>query len=331
MAPFSPSFVPLAHRLAALARLPAFALGLVLFGTQLAAGQQKQRDELVDLAKLVKAIDRADEVVVYDTRVKGMDRRVYTSTDPRDLAELKAAIRIDPPDQWFRCACWASATVGLFRHNRKIGEIGAFSGLTIRFPGWSSDARIRDPEPWLTWFDHHGMPGLREEYEREVATLEKDRADEARWMSAMPSSLRPLWAKTLDTPDPTRFDSKPLEAPLAREFPDTHKRILALLSWFGSGAGPWSGFPAYETVAEHMLLQYSISDLLAAVQEGTLTEEQTEGAARLFAGWDFNRLRPDDNGLIPAGLKRTLLEHSLKSSDEDKLARARRAFEQPTR
>jgi len=121
-------------------------------------------------------------------------------------------------------------------------------------------------------------------------------------------------------------DLAPLDEALKREFPDKNLRIRSLLAWYGRGAGPWSGYPAYEAVATELLLEYSTPELLKAVQFAPLSEQQTEGAARLFAGWDFRHTRPADNALLPADLKRLLLDHSLKSTDRDKLERARKAF-----
>jgi hypothetical protein len=118
----------------------------------------------------------------------------------------------------------------------------------------------------------------------------------------------------------------PLRAPLAKGIPNLHERIRALLTWFGSGAGPWSGFPGYEEVAEDLLLDYSTSDILAAMDEAPLTEAQTEGAARLFGGWTFSQKRPEDRKKLPANWKQTLLAHSLKSTNDDKRGRAERAF-----
>ena len=122
------------------------------------------------------------------------------------------------------------------------------------------------------------------------------------------------------------YDLGPLDEALKREIPEKNARILSLLAWYGSGAGPWSGFPTYEEVAEKMLLKYSTPDLLQAVESTPLSEPQIEGAARLFAGGGFRDTRPADNALVPAQLKRLLLDHSLKSTDQDKLQRARNAF-----
>jgi hypothetical protein len=99
-----------------------------------------------------------------------------------------------------------------------------------------------------------------------------------------------------------------------------------LLNWFGSGEGPWSGFPSYESTAEELLLLHKTDAILQAIRNTKLTEEQVEGTARLFGGWDFSKQRPNDLSLLPQDLKKRLLEHSLKSGDEDKKDRATRAF-----
>ena len=82
----------------------------------------------------------------------------------------------------------------------------------------------------------------------------------------------------------------------------------------------------YEGVAEEMLLEYTTPELLRAIQSTQLSDQETEGAARLFGGWEFNQKGPQDNGLIPPELKQMLLKHCLSSTDQDKLARARQTF-----
>jgi hypothetical protein len=147
----------------------------------------------------------------------------------------------------------------------------------------------------------------------------------ARWQAATPASLRDpkLWEKM----DGIGSDVNPLRAPLAKAIPDVHARILALLTWYGSGDGPWSGFPAYEEVAEQLLLDYPTEEILAAIASAKMTDAQIEGAARLFGGWKFSQKRPDDRKTLPPALKKMLLEHSLKSEDQDKRGRAERAFQ----
>jgi hypothetical protein len=140
----------------------------------------------------------------------------------------------------------------------------------------------------------------------------------------MPSALKPLWSKALAEYDPpTKYpELKPLEAALEKQYPDTNERIRALLVWFGSGAGPWSGFPGYEEIAAKLLHKYPTTELIAAVENKNLTEEELEGTARILGSWT----PVPDHTPIPQELRRTLLEHCLRSSDEDKVARAKEAF-----
>jgi hypothetical protein len=152
----------------------------------------------------------------------------------------------------------------------------------------------------------------------------KSEVDEQRWLSAMPSSLKPLWAKAQSQYEPPlNFpDLQRLNVALVKQYPETHERIRALLAWFGSGAGPWSGFPGYEEIAAKLLRQYPTADLVRAVEGRSLNDREAEGAARILGSWT----PIPDHTPIPAKLRRTLLDHCLKSSDQDKKDRARRAF-----
>ena len=78
-------------------------------------------------------------------------------------------------------------------------------------------------------------------------------------------------------------------AALSKQFPDQKKRILALLQWYGSGEGPWSGYASYEAAAEELLLLYRTEDILGVIRDTELTEQQLEGTARLFGGWAFSK------------------------------------------
>ena len=165
-------------------------------------------------------------------------------------------------------------------------------------------------------------------------------AAKRRWTDAMPAPVRPFWEEPsalLLTYEPegkggVKFvDAKvdPQQAALAQQIPEPTMQIRLLLHWYGSGAGPWSGYPSYEGTAALLLMAHTTQDLLAAAQASPLTAEQKEGAARLFASWEFTRERPKDGKLLPAALRAELLEHSLLSSDEDKRKRAEAAFAAP--
>jgi hypothetical protein len=152
---------------------------------------------------------------------------------------------------------------------------------------------------------------------------EQGEVAESRWLAAMPSALKPFRPQELRGNKP---NLEPLNAALFKELPQEQPRILALYAWFGSGKGPWSGFPSYETVAEELLLEYQTEALIEAVQAAG-SAQQLEGAARLFGGWTFSQRRPSDMARLPPDLKRRLLAHSLESADEDNRYRAHHAFD----
>jgi len=125
-----------------------------------------------------------------------------------------------------------------------------------------------------------------EQKQRAVAT--------ARWLANMPASFLSLWPSVAQSPYVTAKDLEPFRQALLAEFPDPRVRIRALLTWYGSGAGPWSGFPAYESIAETLLLDFPTDEIVNVVQSTPMTDVQLEGAARLFADWDFAVARPND-------------------------------------
>lgn len=284
----------------------------------------------VRVEELLALIAKTDTVVVYASEY-ARGKILYASSHRKDISALGEAISIADPDYEFICVCGTSPEVVLYHKGKELATIGVLPEGVIRSSLWHSDAFIQDKEKWFGWFDDRNIRSPRKNYERDIAEEEADRALEARWVAAMPEGMRPIWPKVMEQmmsagiPQPP--NTKPLEEELAKEIPDDSGRIRVLMSWYGSGVGPWSGYPLYEDVAEQMLLEYSTYQLLKALDGVTLTELETEGAARLFSSWEFHRRRPDDNSMIPARLKKQLLDHSLKSSDSDKLERARAAFE----
>jgi hypothetical protein len=166
---------------------------------------------------------------------------------------------------------------------------------------------------------------VRREWDQEAEEARAQRAAEERWRQAIPSSLQPFWDQMRRSPIVS--ETAPMQAALAAEIPEPRARILVLLEWYGAGRGPWSGFPAYEEVPEELLLGYSTTDILAAIDGRELRAPQTEGAARLFGGWTFSQRRPQDLALLPAALRERLLRHSLQIDDDDKRLRAKHAFD----
>jgi hypothetical protein len=119
---------------------------------------------------------------------------------------------------------------------------------------------------------------------KEKSEQEKSDADWKRWLAAAPKSLTPFLTNAASAG--ITFGNDP-EKELAKEIPEPRGRIMALLSWYGSGGGPWSGFTSYEQQPEELLMRYSTADILSAIQSTSLTEAQLEGAARFFWGLGF--------------------------------------------
>lgn len=296
------------------------AFALVALTIPLMAGEKSRQKLISDLFIL---IDQADEMVVYS---EGFRREfvVYRSSNRKDFEELKSAITLKRMGGPSSCACVDGPEIALLENKKEIATIWNHEGTAIGSTVWKGEWRNIDPDRWLRWFDARGMKDAREFFNQLHAQERKAAEDERRWLDAMPSSLKPLWSNARRQYDPpTKFpDLSPLNAALEKQYPDTHDRIRTLVAWFGSGAGPWSGFPGYEEIAAKLLRQYPTAELIRAVESRNLTDQELEGAARILGSCTPIA----DHTPIPAGLRRTLLDHCLKSSDQDKLERARKAF-----
>jgi hypothetical protein len=193
-----------------------------------------------------------------------------------------------PPVELLLCLKCADASVS--RDGREIG--------------FASFARGREKVIAMARTIFPTDKGIAKFIEERDIDRKRSAAAEARWRAGMPEPLRPLKEQAMTYM--FGADVNPLRATLQEGMPDGPTRILALLSWYGSGDGPWSGFPAYEEAAEKLLLDYSTSEILAAIEVFQLTHAETEGAARLFGGWTFSRERPGDLELLPVALKEAL-------------------------
>jgi hypothetical protein len=281
------------------------------------------KDNLVNPAQLAALIKKADRIVVFEDTRKA--RKLFSSTNRKDIEEFGVASAVVRPDGFFFCQCSGTLDVHLYRNGTELLSMTNHHGITVSCSLWLSDASLKDSQQWLAWFDARKMLVPRREFEQMAALARQHEIDYARWLEAMPQSIRAVWEKAaVGAVDP---DPDPIRLALVETIPNLQQRVLALFSWYGSGAGPWSGFPSYEDTVEKLLLGVPTADLIAVAQSENLSETQIEGVARLFGGWTFSKQRPDDLKKLPDALKRKLLEHSLKSTDRDKRGRAKDAFE----
>lgn len=295
-------------------------------------------------AELLAAVDRADKIVVYNYDAEAEDQNrdiLYSSLRLKDISELRQSLVIEPPKEWFRCACFPMLEIKLYRQGKEIGVVSVFDELTIEFSGWSGDVRIADREKLLRWFDAREIKGPRRAIEAELASERADDIVAQRWLAAMPPEVRPLWPEILRNPlwwqippDAAKASARVLDPVLANEYPNVNQRIRSLFSWFGSGSGHWSGYYAWEDVPSRMLLEYSAGQLVDAMQGEPLTDAEAKGAVRFFVVYTPGALfrPPEDRTLIaqlPDELKKTLLADVARTGDQEKLEMARKAFQMP--
>lgn len=244
---------------------------------------------------------------------------------PTDVASLRMAMRIIDGSAG-HCMCYGGPTLELLSVDlSRLALVSIHHGLAIRWNQWNHDARLVDGRFLLGWLAERGVADPLREFEAMEARQRRGKQDWDRWLAAMPRALTPVWSSALG---PLGFviNIDPLRTALERGLPDEGQRVLALLEWFGSGAGPWTGFPSYEGAAEDLLLKHSTAQILEAVESVRLSPAQLEGAARLFASGSFSRQRPEGLKQVPNVLRVALLRHIKETQDGVKRSWATRAF-----
>lgn len=273
--------------------------------------------------ELTKLILDSDRIIV--TSHSFMDKTLFESALRQDIVALSESLVIMKPDYWFHCMCVGTPAIYLYKGETVLARVTNHHGKTIRCSLWQSDAPIASTENWLRWFDERQIKGPRLEVEALQALQEQGELDYERWLAAIPKELKEAWEKSFDEYSFT--DTNDLRTAWKASTMSKEEQIFALLEWFGSGAGPWSGFPAYEESAQKLLLDYKIEDIVSALDFERMTTAQIEGAARLFGSWSFHTQYPHGLMKVPRTIKQALWNHVKGTKDEDKLGRAKWSFQ----
>jgi hypothetical protein len=273
---------------------------------------------------LTRLVTKADRIVVrsgpYDDA-----KKLFESNDESDIVALAAALVVKKPQGYFHCMCDGTPAIYVYKGNELLVQVTNHHAQSIRCSLWDSDAQLVNQQGWLTWFDEREIKEPREEFEQMQAQRERSAKELDKWVAAMPKGLDAVWQESQGGFG--QVDTSRLRKALDRSIPTKRDQILALLRWYGSGAGPWSGFPSYESAAESLLLEYEIADIVTAIELDRMSSNQLEGAARFFGGWDFSQKYPEGLQEVPKNLRAALWNHSKNTDDEDKLSRARHAFQ----
>lgn len=268
----------------------------------------------------------ADRIVV--TQSPADETILFQSADRSDIESFSNALKLAVPHEYFHCMCIGTPEVRIYEQSKLLASVTNHHGMSIRCSLWESDAPIADQESWLVWFDERGIAGPRAEVDRLREQAVRSRSQWESWLAAVPAGLQKEWQSCYErsTGGTNRDALDSFRQLLIERMPNEQNRVLALLSWFGSGSGRWSGFPAYEDTVEQLLFDYSLKRILDIIGSNSLNETELEGAARFLGGWTFSKTHPKGLKSLPRAIKQMLWDHVRNTDDEDKLGRASRAF-----
>jgi hypothetical protein len=307
-------------------------------------------------ALLDQMLDKATRVEVAEPFADPETRRlvqrvVYTTDSQDDIEALRQTLRIiEDPSTFGHCMCIGSPWLVFYGRDGELAKISCHHGRSIRWDAaWAWDAVLKNGWELVEWLAGRGVTGLKAEVERMAKAAEIGRRNVQRWLQAMPVCLQPFiqgmmsgpggYGMVTFSPKPDR--KKPTKTPtykvnkriapmveaLERAYSGNRQKVLDLFHWYGNGAGPWSGFPSYESYADDILAAYPTAELVAALLETDLSECQLEGAARFFAGKSFHKMEPKGAQVLLPDLRERLLRHTEQTGDEDKIDRAENAFD----
>ena len=248
--------------------------------------------------------------------------------DPEGLQQLREALDIvEDPKTFGRCLCLGGPALELLGDGEDVlALLGLHHGHSIRWDRWKYDAVLQDGPKLLRWLSDRGIPGPLEEFETNQRRQASFQEHAKRWQEAAPDGLEPLHRQLLEDPE----NLAPVREALEARFPSSQERILELLRWFGSGMGPWSGYPSYESLPENLLSE-SLDTFLPTVETQSLGSAHLEGAARFLAALRPTRRRRRVVGKLSPALRERLLAHCLQSPDLDKVRRACKTFQDEPR
>jgi hypothetical protein len=204
---------------------------------------EAQLSKLLGGAEVVTIIREADEVEA--GRVELKEDLIETRRPEKISSELADRAKALMSDRmtYFRgtsmCRFDPGVTLGFRKADLKImlliclkcGDLSVMQeDKPIGFVSFASVPVLRLVRDIFPYDDD-----IRQRLEEREATAREVAERDARWLAGMPKSIRPLWDKTPQYG--SKVNLRPLRRALEREFPDHSQRILALLTWYGSGEG----------------------------------------------------------------------------------------------
>jgi len=267
------------------------------------------------------------------------EETLLTVTKPAELAELRECLRI--ASSGLHCMCMGGPVLEVSGEDGVRATITLHHGQSIRWDSeWRSDAELADGRRLIEWLAARGVRGPLEEVEASQASARESARSLERWRMAAPQCLQALWSELVRQdglwgalPDGRALGASPealarAMSALRATYRSEDDAILALLAWYGQGAGPWSGHPSYELTAENLLWEFPTASIVRALAR-PVGPAHLEGAARYLCGWHFGRLRAAERRLVPGKLVEQLRAHMAESPHQENSAWLPAAFPPP--
>lgn len=261
-----------------------------------------------------------------------------------ELASLREAMRFAPgPAE--PCMCGGDMLLELEDElGQTIATLIVHHATTLHWEGPWEHTRVAfaDADAFVEWLAARGVGFYAEQRERDQVLAARRRRDWERWLAGAPAPLRTLLERehamqqSLDSAEEAdaliellddRFDTM-LET--LRRDRDSEEVARALLAWYGSGAGSWSSFAAYESDPEPLLATLETDVLLRAVDGHDVPDEVLLGLARYLAS-KVQHERRSDLRKVSTELRERMLARVRDQDVDDNLACLQRAFPPPER
>ena len=272
----------------------------------------------IDRIRVVDAGMAEGDLVLLSTNEAEIAEVLLDTSAPKQIESFRACFNIVEDTNTFgHCMCLGWPTFEFISGKTVVTRIGFHHGQSIRWSEWKYDAFLKRNEDVLSWLASNGVPQPKKAYEADLAQAEESRKQYERWLAAAPESIR-AQVRALDWGNPfaPQDDLKAIRESLSSTA-SPEAQVLSLFKWYGSGCGPWSGFPSYEELPNALLMQIPTAVLLQSLTN-TLSDAHVEGAARFFTSSDFNRRRNPDRKTLPDDLKRRIREHVIRQKDQHK-------------
>lgn len=258
------------------------------------------------------------------------DQLALTLQGPEDLAQLRSLLRVRGGGG-FACGCLGSVTFR-FRDDagRVLASVALHHAVSLRWDGWEGGHReLADGTALVEWLAARGYTGPLDELRASQALREWSAAERQAWSKAVPEPARPLLPGMLaagqsGTIPPDLLQE--LRQILAGAWPDDVERCRALLAWFSTGTGRYSGYPAYEAIPGMLLAGMPIAVVVRALWQDQADERAWRGAVRHLTAW---QARPaQELQSIPLQMRPQLLAIA-QSAEEIQARRLKESWSAP--